>query len=189
MSSLRVCVTAGLGLLALAGPVGANPQDYCAAYARDFADQGPRNKEVWQKRFDSASADCLFAFTPLAEQPKPAGKKREKVETVKAEPKQVEPELAEPEKIVPENEEVLVVPDVPPPEEKPEKATRTKKTLRSIVAAAVEPEKKRPTKPNLKPGSQAWLDYCDKKYASFDRATGTYSSYSGVRRRCLVTAQ
>lgn len=43
------------------------------------------------------------------------------------------------------------------------------------------------SKPSLVPGSQAWNDYCDRKYASFDRSTGTYKSNSGKRRRCTVT--
>jgi len=39
----------------------------------------------------------------------------------------------------------------------------------------------------LVPGSEAWNDYCSAKYASFKRETGTYTSYSGKERPCLVT--
>ncbi len=42
-------------------------------------------------------------------------------------------------------------------------------------------------KGKLVPGSAAWLDYCDRKYASFNRDTGTYKSYKGIERKCLVT--
>ncbi len=39
----------------------------------------------------------------------------------------------------------------------------------------------------LVPGSEAWNDYCAAKYASFNRETGTYTSFSGKERPCLVT--
>jgi hypothetical protein len=60
------------------------------------------------------------------------------------------------------------------------------------LAEAVLPETPaKPAKKNaeLEIGSMAWLDYCDKKYASFNRKTGTYTSHSGVARRCVVTAR
>ncbi len=48
-----------------------------------------------------------------------------------------------------------------------------------------------PTKaiPDLVAGTPAWLDYCDKKYVSFNKVTGTYVSKTGVERKCLVTAE
>ncbi len=39
----------------------------------------------------------------------------------------------------------------------------------------------------LTPGTQAWNDYCAKKYTSFSAKTGMYLSHTGVARRCLVT--
>jgi hypothetical protein len=36
-------------------------------------------------------------------------------------------------------------------------------------------------------GSEAWKNYCDKKYTSFDRKTGMYKSLTGKVRPCLVT--
>lgn len=38
----------------------------------------------------------------------------------------------------------------------------------------------------LTPGSAAWVQYCSQKYNSFDPRSGTYLSYSGVRRPCQV---
>ncbi len=60
------------------------------------------------------------------------------------------------------------------------------------VASAEEPPpapKKKKTaaaKGTLTPGSKAWADYCGKKYASFDRRTGTYRSLKGLVRPCKV---
>ncbi len=49
-------------------------------------------------------------------------------------------------------------------------------------AAAVVKEK-----PTLEPGSPAWNEYCAAKYKSFNPDTGTYSSYTGKDRRCVVS--
>ena len=38
----------------------------------------------------------------------------------------------------------------------------------------------------LVPGSAAWLDYCSRKYRSFNPVTRLYFSYSGVWRPCRV---
>lgn len=59
------------------------------------------------------------------------------------------------------------------------------------VASAEEPppppkKKKTAARGTLTPGSKAWADYCDKKYASFDRRTGTYRSLKGQVRPCKV---
>jgi BA14K-like protein len=43
--------------------------------------------------------------------------------------------------------------------------------------------------PNLEQGSAEWKDYCQKKYVSFDANKGTYTSKTGVERKCLVTAE
>jgi hypothetical protein len=39
----------------------------------------------------------------------------------------------------------------------------------------------------LTAGSPAWIDYCSKKYVSFDAKTGLYTGLSGKKRPCLVT--
>ena len=41
--------------------------------------------------------------------------------------------------------------------------------------------------PVLKPGSEAWNEYCAAKYVSFNPDTGTYNSHTGKERRCVVT--
>ncbi len=38
----------------------------------------------------------------------------------------------------------------------------------------------------LEPGSEAWNNYCANKYASFNDKTGTYTSKTGVKRKCIV---
>ena len=40
--------------------------------------------------------------------------------------------------------------------------------------------------PILEQGSAAWNKYCASKYASFNPATGTYRSYGGKQKPCLV---
>jgi hypothetical protein len=40
--------------------------------------------------------------------------------------------------------------------------------------------------PLFVPGSVAWNEYCAAKYASFDKVSGTYKSYSGKAKSCLV---
>ena len=51
----------------------------------------------------------------------------------------------------------------------------------TTVAAVVKP------KPVLEEGSEAWNEYCAAKYKSFNPDTGTYNSYNGKERRCVVT--
>jgi BA14K-like protein len=43
--------------------------------------------------------------------------------------------------------------------------------------------------PKLEVGSPEWNDYCKKKYVSFDESKGTYTSKTGIERKCLVTAE
>ena len=40
--------------------------------------------------------------------------------------------------------------------------------------------------PLLAPGSVAWNEYCASKYVSYNKVTGTYKSYSGKAKPCLV---
>jgi BA14K-like protein len=42
------------------------------------------------------------------------------------------------------------------------------------------------TQTKLQPGSEAWNNYCTNKYASFNAKTGTYTSKTGVNRKCVV---
>ena len=54
------------------------------------------------------------------------------------------------------------------------------------VAAPTRESTRRKRTPLLAPGSVAWNEYCASKYASFDKASGTYRSYSGKAKPCLV---
>jgi BA14K-like protein len=40
---------------------------------------------------------------------------------------------------------------------------------------------------NLAPGSTDWNIYCANKYTSFDPAKGTYKSFTGVERKCVLS--
>jgi hypothetical protein len=42
------------------------------------------------------------------------------------------------------------------------------------------------TQTKLEPSSEAWNNYCANKYASFNAKTGTYTSKTGVARKCVV---
>ncbi len=71
----------GLFILALAtyvSPALATKIDYCAAYARDFADAQSLDKTLWQHKYDIANEACLA-------EPKAT------VATIKAKPKSKKP--------------------------------------------------------------------------------------------------
>jgi BA14K-like protein len=150
MSVLRVFLV--LSIATVAAPAFAAKSDYCAAYARDFADARTKDKPIWQHKYDIALASCM-AEPKKAEAVKPATPKK-----VAVKPK---PEVIIPPEPVPETVKVETPPykDVSTP---------------------------RSAKPE--PGSDAWNKYCTKKYSSFDIKKGTYTSRTGVERKCLVTA-
>ena len=57
----------------------------------------------------------------------------------------------------------------------------------AVETSAPPPKKKKPAaRASLAPGSKAWADYCDKKYSSFNRRTGTYTTLKGKVRPCKV---
>ena len=63
------------------------------------------------------------------------------------------------------------------------------KKLQSVTqqtAEVVPPEPAMATA-KLEQGSDAWNEYCAKKYVSFDIKTGLYHSLTGVDRKCVVT--
>jgi BA14K-like protein len=145
---MRVLCVVGVSLVALATPVLANKADYCAAYARDFADARSKDKPIWQHKYDIALAACN-AEPQKAEVTKPAPVVKKPVIKVKAPP--------------------AIVPPIPP------------------EPVVVEAPKIKPTKAEkLEAGSPAWNDYCSKKYTSFNVKTGTYTSKTGIERKCLV---
>ena len=145
MGKLRFGVWAVFSM-ALVGPAFADKTDYCAAYARDFADARTHDKPIWQHKYDIALQGCL------------------------AEPKQVE--VAKPPAIKPMAPKTKVVEIIPP---EPEIDPVVVKPV--MKAKFVRPE----------PGSEVWKTYCAQKYTSFKVKTGTYTSKTGVERKCLVT--
>lgn len=60
------------------------------------------------------------------------------------------------------------------------------KTAKRVVVAPARDTARRKRTPLLAPGSVAWNEYCAAKYASFDKASGMYKSYSGKAKPCLV---
>lgn len=156
----RRCVFGAMAFWLAAPVAGAAPIDYCKAYAIDFADQTQRDTPFWQQRYSDAEKACLaqFTFADPEEKAKP-------VQAAKAKPK------PKPQAVEAQAEAMEAAPEEV-----------------DISAAAISPQPRARKKPKLVVGSGAWLDYCDRKYASFDREKGTYRSYSGVERKCLVTA-
>lgn len=63
---------------------------------------------------------------------------------------------------------------------------KTASTLSKIVKQVQPAPDKTATQTKLEPGSDAWNNYCANKYASFDAKTGTYTSKTGVTRKCVV---
>jgi BA14K-like protein len=55
--------------LTVATEAHADVKDYCAAYARDFADHVQKQNTEWQPRYDNAQASCLARFSYDAPSP------------------------------------------------------------------------------------------------------------------------
>jgi hypothetical protein len=65
-------------------PAQADVAAYCAAYARDFADQSDKQQFNWQHRYDNAEAGCMERFAnDVAKAP---SKPKPQVEKVKTKP-------------------------------------------------------------------------------------------------------
>ncbi len=163
-----------LALVLFVGPSVATPEDYCAAYAVDFANVGPDDQAIWQERFDNASKDCLIQYTT----PKSPPKLEAKVNTkLKVKPVAVAVKIKKPAKVVAVRK-VLAKPIVTP-------VAIKSKDVKKVAAAEVKivSEVKKPA-----PGTPAWIEYCTRKYVSFDAAKGTYLSKTGLARKCLITA-
>lgn len=60
------------------------------------------------------------------------------------------------------------------------------KAIKKVTVAPAQDSTRRKRTPLLAPGSVAWNEYCAAKYTSFNKATGTYKSYSGKAKPCLV---
>lgn len=70
-------------------------------------------------------------------------------------------------------------PDIP-------KRKSAEKAIKKVMVAPTRDTSRRKRTPLLAPGSVAWNEYCAAKYASFDKVSGTYKSYSGKAKPCLV---
>lgn len=66
------------------------------------------------------------------------------------------------------------------------KIKSAEKAVKKVAVAPARDSTRRKRTPLLAPGSVAWNEYCAGKYASFNKATGTYKSYSGKAKPCLV---
>jgi len=164
----------GLFGVALTVPAQADVRSYCEAYARNQADArlsgsailGAKPKltpEEWEERKTLALTDCLTLYTPDAA-----------VETTA---------IAEPEPTLKAKRKTVAV--KAKPKTAAVKAKRTPTLLARRTASAQ--EESTASTSALVRGSRAWEDYCAAKYASFNRQTGTYKSYSGKQKPCLVT--
>jgi hypothetical protein len=60
------------------------------------------------------------------------------------------------------------------------------RAVKKVAVAQTRDTTRRKRTPLLAPGSVAWNEYCAAKYASFNKETGTYKSYSGKPKPCLV---
>ena len=69
----------GFGLASV--PAQAGVADYCAAYARDFADKVMQQGAEWQHRYESAEQSCLLRF---AAEDRPVTKAKSKTKVVVA---------------------------------------------------------------------------------------------------------
>jgi BA14K-like protein len=156
-----------IGLALFAQPAIADVQDYCAAVARDFADLRPKDRDIWQQRYDNASADCIEQFSAPALTAAAPPKPRKKLVAVA--PSKPQPVAS---KVIPK-----------PKSKKPTTEVAT------VEGTTAEPTAKADVaKPKPVVGGPEWLDYCTRKYTSFDKKKGTYLSKTGVERKCLVTA-
>ena len=147
-------------------PVQADVRSYCEAYARNQADVRLSGSAILGAKSEQSPEAWEERKTlALADCLMLYEPKAEEEETVAAEP---EPE--------------------PKPKAKA-KATTAKKAKRAptLLARRTAPaQQEKSTAGALVPGSNAWANYCASKYASFDRATGNYKSYSGKQKPCRI---
>lgn len=177
-----------IGLILLgygAGFARADVRSYCTAYARDAADAAlgvtgagtlaGANNDQWAAENTTALDQCLALYgQPQAQaeaaQPtgaEPAGKQSAAPAKVAAAPAPAAQRHAS-----------------------PPAGKQRMKLIASAHAppiASVSPSQGGAGNSGLQPGTAAWNAYCAKKYTSFNPATGTYKSYKGNQRRCVVT--
>lgn len=56
-----------------------------------------------------------------------------------------------------------------------------------VLGAAITDSQERQAQAQSKLSDQAWLDECARRYRSFDRQSGTYLGYDGLRHYCPVS--
>jgi len=163
---MKAFIFIGLFGVALIAPAQADVRSYCEAYARHQADVRLSGNAI------------------LGAKPKLTPEEWEERKTLA---------LADCLTLYTPEEQVeataLTEPEAPALE-KPKTTTKTKKKGPTLLARQTAPAQEDSTTrktSNLVPGSRAWLDYCTGKYASFNRETRTYKSYSGKQKPCLVT--
>ena len=74
---------------------------------------------------------------------------------------------------------ISAAPDIP-------KRKSAEKVSKKVIFTPAKDTTRRKRTPLLAPGSVAWNEYCAAKYTSYNKATGTYKSYSGKAKPCLV---
>jgi hypothetical protein len=79
-----------------------------------------------------------------------------------------------------------------PAQEAPKPVTKKKvatiKAPEKVADKAAEPVAEKSVKRvAMEEGTEEWNAYCANKYTSFNKETGTYKSFTGKERRCLVT--
>lgn len=178
MRGIRLCFSVGF-LLCGVTAAAADVKSYCTAFARDEADAAIVNGEIpgttaadtakseeWTARDGKAMDACLALY----------GQATPESDTAAA--------------------DVAAVPDPAPLPTKTKAKTRAKQVKPRFIPIAQSPSQDATgiasrAAPSggarLMPGTASWNDYCAAKYTSFDPATGTYKSYHGTRRKCVVT--
>jgi hypothetical protein len=73
--------------------------------------------------------------------------------------------------------------EVEKPKVKPAPPKKKVASIKQPIQVAEKPAKQ----VEMVEGSDEWNAYCDNKYASFNKETGTYMSHTGKERRCIVT--
>ena len=153
----NILILALFGSLAAGTSAHADQAGWCAAYARDFADARTTDKALWQHKYDIAQKSCLDGQVSSA----PAA-------DTKVEVKKVDAPVA-----------AAAAPAL--------KAAAIPAAKAAVPPAEPKPEKTKVASGAPQPGTPEWNDYCAKKYTSFNAATGTYKSLTGVDRKCLYT--
>jgi outer membrane biosynthesis protein TonB len=146
-----------------AAPAEADVQAYCRSYARDQANGRLTGSALLGGSAKISQDDWAAANTQAL---------ADCMAQYDATP------VLEPEPVVQAREVKKPVKQTQKPPKKIEKPAQPIKKKSVTVAAS---------SATLVPGSDAWNDYCDRKYSSFDRQSGTYTSKTGKVRRCLVT--